>query len=173
MILSDSIFKYFPELKNTEIQAFGGLTSERLLWKIRHGYFKLNEFCNIIIHVGTNDIFSITSDNYRININAVIQEIRAINSSCRIILSSILPRPVDFKDSDNSVRHFNLKLYEMSVSGLSKVTYMASYKSFYDRFNRPIFPLFHKTDKLHLNHAGIQKFVHFIANTLAHVNQNC
>ena len=37
--------------------------------------------------------------------------------------------------------------------------------SFYDRFNRPIFPLFHKIDRLHLNHAGIQKLVHFVANT--------
>ena len=131
----------------------------------------MNEFCNIIIHVGTNDIFTITSDNFRVNINEVIREIRTINVSCRIILSAILPRPVYFKESDSLVHDFNLKLQEFSVAGYwNRVSYMASYKSFYDRFNRPIFPLFHKIDRLHLNHAGIQKLVHFVANTLAHLN---
>lgn len=170
MILSDSFFKYFPDLKNTEIQAFGGITSERLLWKIRHGYFNINEFCNVLIHVGTNDIFAITSNQYRFNIDLIIQEIRCVNASCRIILSSILPRPVDFRMSDRLVQDFNSQLFDFSQTGCAKVNYMPVCKSFYDRFHSPIFPLFHKTDLLHLNHAGIQKFVHFIANTLAHLN---
>ncbi|CAG2237079.1 unnamed protein product [Mytilus edulis] len=170
LILSDSFFKYFPDLKNTEIQAFGGITSERLLWKIRHGYFNINEFCNVLIHVGTNDIFAITSNQYRFNIDLIIQEIRCVNASCRIILSSILPRPVDFRMSDRLVQDFNSQLFDFSQTGCAKVNYMPVCKSFYDRFHSPIFPLFLKTDLLHLNHAGIQKFVHFIANTLAHLN---
>ena len=161
--------KYFPDLKNTDVQAFGGLTTQRLKWKIEQGHFNLDQYCNIIIHVGTNDVFHISSDIFYENMVSVVQEILRLNRACKVILSSILPRPVDYKFSDILIREFNLKLADYAVSHSDRVVYMPVCKSFYCRFGRPVFPLFLKTDRLHLNHADIQKFVHFIANFLAHL----
>ena len=74
LIVSDSMCKYFPDLKNTDVQAFGGLTTQRLKWKIEQGHFNLDQYCNIIIHVGTNDVFHISSDIFYENMVSVVQE---------------------------------------------------------------------------------------------------
>lgn len=161
--------KYFPELKNTEIQAFGGLTVERLMYKLDNDRISnLSQFCNIIIHVGTNDIFYTTSDRYFETIVSIVNSIKSVNSSCKIILSGVLPRPTDFRFSDILIREFNSKLVQCADND-TRVVFMPVNKSYYDRYGRPIFPLFSDNDLLHLNHAGIQKFVHFIANFLAHL----
>ncbi|CAC5361192.1 unnamed protein product [Mytilus coruscus] len=49
LIIGDSIVKYFPELKNTTIQAFGGLTSERLVRKLSRSDLNVQDFCNFLL----------------------------------------------------------------------------------------------------------------------------
>ena len=57
-----------------------------------------------------------------------------LNHVCKVILSSILPRPVDYKFSDILIREFNLKLADYAVSHSDRVVYMPVCKSFYCRF---------------------------------------
>ena len=96
----------------------------------------------------------------------VIEKIRLVNPSCTVILSSVLPRLVDFRLTNLKVTSFNEKLKDLANS-FNNVKYMACEKSFFD-YGRPISALFSK-DKLHLSVAGLNKIYSFIANTLAHL----
>ena len=97
------------------MQAFGGLTSERLLKKLQNRVFSVVGYSNVVIHVGTNDIWSISDSQFRDNIRNVVAEIRKSNSHCNIFLSSILPRLVDFKDTEIEVYDFNSMLQEIAL----------------------------------------------------------
>ena len=164
--MSDSICKYLPDIKSTTVQGFGGLTASRLLGKLKNRVFPFSECSNIIIHVGTNDIFAINCSQFQIIMKEIIQEIRKCNPSTLILLSSILPRPVDFKDSKMQVAQFNNSLKELANT--NNIRFMACEKSFFNRYGYPIKCLFQK-DKLHLSFTGLTKLQQFIANTLAHL----
>ena len=101
------MFSYLPDMKNTQKQAFGGLTSGRLVGKLQNRVFTVSEFCNIIVHVGTNDVNSISTNMYESNMKKIIDDIRIMNPSCTILLSSVLPRLIDFKQSRFKVSNFN------------------------------------------------------------------
>ena len=154
-------------MKNVYVQAFGGLTSGRLLCKLRNRVFSVSEYKNIVIHIGTNDIFDISCSQFEYNIKHIIDEIRISNVSACILISAILPRPRDFRDSKPIVFEFNEKLKYFSEVTFN-VKYMAILKSFLNRFGFPIKALF-QADKLHLNITGLNKFEKFLANTLAHL----
>jgi lysophospholipase L1-like esterase len=80
-------------MRNTGVQAFGGLSSDRFLGKLKNVTFSYNEYNNIIIFVGsTNDISEISCKTFQENMKKVIEEIRKCNHSAGIILSSIIPR---------------------------------------------------------------------------------
>lgn len=66
------IVKYFPELKNNTIKSFGGLTSERLVRQLSRSDFNVQDFCNVIIRVGTTDICHLTSGQFRSDIISII-----------------------------------------------------------------------------------------------------
>ena len=154
-------------MNNVNVLGFSGLTSGRLLGKLRNRVFSVSQYKNIVIHVGTNDIFDISCTQFESNMMQIIDEIRISNSSACIILSSILPRSKDFKDSKSFVFNFNEKLKHFSEV-TSNVKYMSAEKSFLNRFGFPIKVLFQK-DKLHLNLTGLNKFEKFLANSLAHL----
>ena len=162
------MFSYLPEMRNTEKHSIGGLTSGRLIGKIVNKLFPLGDPSNILIHVGTNDVNSLNISAYEANMRLVIEKIRLVNPSCTVILSSVLPRLVDFRLTNLKVTSFNEKLKDLANS-FNNVKYMACEKSFFDRtYGRPISALFSK-DKLHLSVAGLNKIYSFIANTLAHL----
>ena len=163
------MFSYLPEMKNTEKHSIGGLTSGRLIGKIVNKLFPLRDPRNILIHVGTNDINSLSVSAFEANMKIIIEKIKIANPSCTLILSSVLPRLVDFRLTNLKVSNFNEKLQELASSTNNNVRYMACEKSFFDRkYGRPISALFSK-DKLHLSVAGLNKIYSFIANTLAHL----
>ncbi|CAC5422083.1 unnamed protein product [Mytilus coruscus] len=167
IVISDSILKYLPEMRNTQLQAFGGLSCELLLRKLKNRVFTWYHFNNIIVHVGTNDLFNINTNVFEKYIRDIIHELRICNPDCVIILSSILPRPCDFNHSELFVINFNNVLKQLS-SSLTNVRYMASEKTFYNRVRKPINTLF-SIDKLHLSTTGLNKVFSFIANTLEHL----
>jgi len=58
--------------------------------------FPYSEYNNIIIFVGTNNISEISCKTLQENMKKVIEKIRKCNPIACIILSSIIPRLVDF-----------------------------------------------------------------------------
>ena len=146
LVISDSMLTYLPEMRNTQLQAFGGLKSDRLINKIRNKVISCNGVKNVIVHVGTNDIFDFSASRFESNIRNVISEIRKCNSECLIFLSSVLPRPTDFKSSKELVSNFNQVLQNISDS-LINVRYLACDKVFYSKYKKPIECLF-SADKL-------------------------
>lgn len=161
------MFSYLPEMRNTQLQAFSGLRSDLLLNKLRNRVFSWYHYKNIILHIGTNELFSINTRQYERYLRDTIHELRICNPECIIILSSILPRPRDFFNSETHVMNFNNVLKQLA-SSLNNVKYMACEKSFYNRVRMPINNLF-SVDKLHLSTTGLNRIFNFIANTLAHV----
>ena len=153
-------------MRNTQLQAFGGLKSDRLISKIRNRVISCHGVRNVIVHVGTNDIYDFTISQFESNIRNAISEIRKCNTDCLIFLSSILPRPTDFKCSKELVSNFNQVLQNISDS-LSYVRYMGIDKVFYSKYKKPIGCLF-SADKLHLSTTDLNKILNYIANTLAH-----
>lgn len=168
LLISDSMFTYLPEMRNTQLQAIAGLKSDRLITKLRNRVVSCYGVKNVIVHVGTNDIYNFSVARFDYNIRAVISEIRKCNTECIIFLSSILPRPVDFMYSKELVSNFNQALQNIADS-LSYVRYMACDKLFYNKYRQPIGVLF-SADRLHLSTTGLNKIFSHIANTLAHAH---
>ena len=114
-------------MRNTRVQAFGRLSSGRLLGKLKNMAFSYSEYNNIIIFVGTNDISEISCKTFQENMKKVIEEIRKCNPSACIILSSIIPRLVDFKNTKLHVLNFNNSLKELT-GPLLNINFMACEK---------------------------------------------
>lgn len=166
IIVSDSILTYIQEMKNTQLYSYGGLTTERLLLKLRNRVFSWRYAKNVIIHVGTNDIGSISSSKYESVMKSVVAEIRKCNEECIIFLSTVLPRRKDFENTSLLVNEFNQMLKNVA-EGQQNVRVMYCCKSFYCKYQKPIKCLF-TADGLHLSVNGLNRMFHFIANTLAH-----
>lgn len=169
LIISDSICRYLPDMRNVVSEAYGGLKSATLLEKLRNKFISVGSYANIIIHVGTNDVNNITKGHFERNMKHAVQEIQKYNPSALILLSSVLPRVVDYNSSDSIVNSFNEVLNEIA-NVHSNVRYIKSRNSFFNRFGFPIRCLY-SYDKLHLSVNGLVKLEKFFANTLAHINK--
>lgn len=167
LIISDSMFTYLPEMRNTHLQAFRGLRSPWLINKLRNRVFSWYHYKNIILHVGTNDLFEISAGRYEKCVRDIVRELMICNPECSIILSSVLPRPCEFYSSEQYVMNFNNVLKHLA-SSLQNVKYMACEKSFYDKVRMPVRTLFSE-DGLHLSTTGLNNIFSFVANTLAHL----
>lgn len=117
----------------------------------------------VLIHVGTNDVFSTSRDAFMLNFDDCIQIIKSKNPNSTIVVSSILPRFCDFYTSDVIVGLFNDSLKSSCDS--SNVKFISSFKSFLNRFKFPIYNLY-STDGLHLSVEGWRKLCIFFQNSL-------
>ena len=106
--MSDSIAKYVTGIDGVHLQAFSGDTIGRMTNRLLSGENTLENFDYVVFHVGTNNVArnesfeSIISDY-----GNLIGICRKIKPKIKIILSAILPRPVDHAKTDPSVRRIN------------------------------------------------------------------
>lgn len=166
IVLSDSMAKHVSGIRGTKIVAFPGINISRLSSKISQGMICFD--CSyIIVHVGTNDISGhLTEDEIVALFNELITLIR---SKCcgRILMSSILPRPIDFERNGNKVKNVNNKLAALCKS--RNVTFLRSFKPFL-KCGFPRREFFAVRDGgLHLNLEGIRRLREFFVNTVAHL----
>ena len=91
--MSDSIDKYVKDVRHTEVCAFPGINISRLTNKLQNRHLVLNKEFSII-HVGANDINSSSVGEILSSFNNLIEVVRR-NSQTTILISSILPRPVN------------------------------------------------------------------------------
>ncbi|XP_053378686.1 uncharacterized protein LOC123541508 [Mercenaria mercenaria] len=108
IIVGDSIVKNLPPIEGVKVQAFPGATIGKLSFLVSKKQVSLYDSNFIILHIGTNNIANQNALNsLASDFTNLIAAIRKENASIRIIVSSILPRPVDHSCSDKKIREFN------------------------------------------------------------------
>ena len=109
-IVSDSIAKNVSGIWDTQITAFPGINISRLSFRISQGQVDLRS-AYVILHVGTNDVTGPRSEDEIISsFNDLISNVRQ-QSSGSIIVSAIIPRPIDFDTTGNRVKNLNWYYY--------------------------------------------------------------
>ncbi|XP_060567834.1 uncharacterized protein LOC132726519 [Ruditapes philippinarum] len=146
-ILSDSIAKHVTDIRLTKVHPFPGINISRLTSKIENDPVLVSKPFTII-HVGTNDINRFSEEEILSLFNNLISVIRA-KSSTHIIISSILPRPVDHVLTGSKVKRINFLLKQKCLE--RKVQFICSFRPFF-KFGKPLRDLFAVRDGgLHLN----------------------
>ena len=169
-IISDSICKYIKGIHYTEVKAFPGANISRLTWKIQKDMSLISKPFTIL-HVGTNDISQKDLSIEKIislynNLITFIQE----NSKTEVIVSSVLPRPVDLMLTEYKVKETNRRLRSKCLQ--RRVKFVASYHPFL-KGGKPVTELFAVRDGgLHLNFEGIRKLKSIFVNVVSHLPLN-
>jgi lysophospholipase L1-like esterase len=148
---------------------YPGTTISRLAHLFWSKRISLEKFDFIIVHVGTNDVAqgrsvgSILSDY-----GNLIAAIRSVKRSISIIVSSILPRPVDQKITDGVIFEINTNLRENISKDLS-FKFVRSYRPFCFK-GKVKRHLFAKLDGgLHLNAEGTSHLRHYLIGVITHL----
>lgn len=165
LIVSDSMAKYVKDVRHTEVLAFPGTNINRLASKIQNGQISIDKEFSIF-HVGTNDINMLNVGEIMSSFNNLISIVKK-NSHTKIIMSSILPRPVDHQTTGDKVKLVNNKLKQLCKD--RHVQYLHTFRPFVKN-NQPVRELFAIKDQgLHLNLEGTRRLRQFFINTIAHL----
>ena len=159
--------KYVDSINYTEVKAFPGANVSRLMSKIE-GDKSLISKPFTILHVGTNDIAqrNVSIDKIMELFSSLISLIRK-HSKTRIIISAILPRPVDILLTEYKVKEVNKRLKEKCLE--RRIQFIATYRSFL-KGAKPLVELYAVRDGgLHLNYEGTRKLKSILANVVAHL----
>lgn len=173
--MGDSIPKYITGIEGVQLKSFRGDTIARLANRLLNKQICLENFDFVLIHVGTNDI----ANNYSLPLerafNNIISDYGNLVGICRklkpeinILVSAILPRPVDHERTDPLIRKLNAYL-QKNMSKTMKFTFLRTYKAFMyaGKVKRELFA---KNDGgLHLNTEGTNKLRHFFLRTIASI----
>lgn len=166
-IVSDSIAKYVFGIEGVLLQAFRGDTIGRISSRIKSGEVKLNGFDYVIFHVGTNDIGRKSPfDSIISDYGNLIGICRQANPNIKIIMSAILPRPIDHDVTDNIIRRVNGYL-NSNMSKPMNFRFIKTFRPFMfgGRVKRELFA---KNDGgLHLNSEGTNRLKYYFLRTIA------
>lgn len=170
IIVGDSIIKDMSPIDGVIIKSFPGVTISKLAVLISKRQIQLDTRDYIILHVGTNNIGRRDSfDDITSDYGNLIATIRKLNPSIHIIVSAIIPRPVDHIETDSMIRSVNKCLKDrMSIDmGFHFVcTYKAVSK--FGTFRRYLYA---KLDRgLHLNTEGSSRLRHFFIRVISTID---
>ena len=165
LLISDAIAKYVEDIDGLTVLPFRGARLQDIERKVKRGEFS-NNYSHVILHVGTNDICSDNSNKIFINFKFLIKACLNYFVFSKIIISSILPRPVDFLSTKNKCIEINQKLNSYCLS--NNVGFVKSYKRFLKE-GQPIRHLFAKQDGLHLSFEGTKQLRWCLINTVRHL----
>lgn len=170
LIVGDSIIKYITDIEGVKIKSFPGATIGKISTLISNGIIELNDHDYIILHVGTNNIGNGNSFEEIISdYGNLVAIIRKKKRTIRIIVSSILPRPLDHSSTDKQIKDINGHLKNKMSHDLN-FTFVASYKavSKYGTYRRYLFA---KCDKgLHLNTEGSNRLRFFFLRVISTID---
>ena len=167
VIVSDSIAKHVQGIEGVDVRAFLGDSISKIGYRIDKKHVILDKYDYILLHVGTNDI------NRKASFHGMISDFGNLIGICRkrkpsikIIISAILPRPVDFDNTDNPSRRVNGYL-EKFMSKKMNFLFIKSYRPFMYK-GQARRELFAKNDGgLHLNTEGTSKLRYYFLRTIA------
>ena len=169
-ILGDSIIKNMPSIDGVIIKSFRGDNIARLTNRINSGDVNLSPFDYIIVHVGTNNIDNRDSfDDIIADYGNLILTIKKKKRSIRIVISAILPRPVDHIDTDNMIKAVNKHLRTKMAADLG-FHFIETWKavSGFGTFKRWLYA---KNDGgLHLNTEGSRRLRYFFLRVISTID---
>lgn len=130
----------------------------------------LEDFDFVIFHVGTNDIGKRSSFNSIVSdFGNLIAVCRKVKSSIRIIVSAIIPRPVDHFVTDPVIRRVNSYLFK-NMSKNMNFKFICTYKPF-THCGKVRFELYAKRDGgLHLNNEGTNRLRYFFLRVISNLD---
>lgn len=165
-IVTDSIAKYIKDIRGTTVIAFPGINVSRMTNKISNGFVDLN-YRYVIFHVGTNDINTLSVQEICASYNDLISVVKE-KSDCKIIMSSVLPRPIDYEVNGNKVKELNNSLQTLCKS--RHVQFIKSFRPFLvgGLPRRELYAV--RDGGLHLNLEGVRRLRQFFINTIAHLD---
>ena len=110
IIVGDSVIKNMDPLDGVVVKCFPSAIIAKLS-RLLPTDVKLLNFEYIIIHVGANNIGNRDSCGYILsNYGNLIASVKKLKPSIRMIVSAILPRPVDHDDTDSMITAVNFVL---------------------------------------------------------------
>ena len=164
-ILGDSIPKYVGLIEKADVFTFPGINVARLTSRVQRDPFLISKDFTII-HVGTNDVCHLSEEEILSCFNNVITVIRNV-SRTRILISSILPRPLDYARTGSKVKNINGQLKKLCEE--RRVQCLHSFRPFFKE-GKPMRRLFAVRDGgLHLHAEGTRILRSFFVNTVAHL----
>ena len=168
IVISDSLLKHCSTPGHADIVSISGVTTETLIGKIRRNCLdkygttvNWRQYYLCILHVGTNDVGKGKGDYVFPNLREVVREIRNHRPSIDIVISGILPRPKEHKETSDILIQINKDLKAWCDSK-DNLHFHPSFNSFLKN-KRPIEDqnLFAR-DRLHLGEFGIRRMCQII-----------
>jgi lysophospholipase L1-like esterase len=101
IIIADSLLKPMKALRKTVVHAVPGADIERLSGEIRRGTIIVHGYMAVLISAGTNSLEKNTPTQLCDQMATLIEQVRHLNSTCKIIVTGILTRP---RDEDNGIK---------------------------------------------------------------------
>ncbi|MCG8075262.1 MAG: SGNH/GDSL hydrolase family protein [Candidatus Thiodiazotropha taylori] len=164
-IVSDSIPKYVEGIYHAEVVSIPGMRINQLTNKIQKGHVILDTPISII-HVGTNDVVGMEAGAMLSAYNNLISQIRS-KSNTKIVMSALLPRPVDHISLGDKVKLVNNRLKLLCKD--RRVEFLHTFRPFI-KGGVPLRELFAINDQgLHLNTEGTRRLRQFFINSVAHL----
>ena len=176
--MGDSIIKNIDHIDGVDVKSFPGATIGKLAVLVSNDAVHLEKYDYIIIHVGTNDVDNFVKKKIcpKIAYEGMISDfanlvaiVRKKNTSLTIIVSSILPRPVDHSVSDDLIKKVNACLKNVMSADLN-FKFACSYKAVV-KFGTYRRYLFAKADQgLHLNTEGSNRLCFFFLRVISTID---
>jgi lysophospholipase L1-like esterase len=165
LILSDSILKWVDIEPLATTYAVRGAVIEDLITGVQENWFvrSWETIELVIIHCGTNDVANKKQKYILHQIQYLIHEIKSKNRNIRFILSSILPRPRDFQNTNQIIERVN-QVLKIWAGGNHRVHYLPSFRSFLRKAKIRTDQDLYASDGLHLNDRGTTRMARIIRN---------
>jgi lysophospholipase L1-like esterase len=131
VILSDSLLMYVAIPDLAELHALHGATISTLIRGVQRNWFlsNWNDYDLVIIHCGTNDVGNGNQRHILSLTQFLIREIKQRKSSMRIIISAILPQPIDFNSTNPIITRVN-QVIKIWAASQANVHYLPTYRTF-------------------------------------------
>jgi lysophospholipase L1-like esterase len=136
-----------------------------LTHKVKSGKVIIKPYNVILVHVGTNNIHLNSIQAFKSQYHHLLSTITNKNPHAKLLLSAIIPRPVDHMSHGNVVKSCNLAISQLASQ--FKGQYLKTFRPF-QKNGIPNHLLYTPKDKLHLNFAGTRKLTNFFSQVVAH-----
>jgi lysophospholipase L1-like esterase len=162
VLLGDSILRNIRHISDSNVISLSGSTFSDLTNLISKHPSIISNASTILIHCGTNHISKEPVHNIMTKFHSLIKAIRDSNSKCKIIVSSILPRPLDDDSSNIIVKDVNNQLKAECTK--QNMFYIATNKLFL-KSGKPVSEYYY--DGLHLTSTGVMRLRQMFSQRMA------
>ena len=152
------------------IKSFPGATIAKLTVHLSKRQISLENFEYVILHVGTNNIGRRdTFEHMLSDYGNLIASVKKVKPSIRIIMSAIIPRPVDHTETDPMIKSVNSCLKHRMAPDMG-FHFICTYKAV-SKFGSYRRYLYAKLDQgLHLNTEGSNRLRHFFLRVISTID---